>query len=261
MNWKTKGGNFMKKTILTLMLALVLCVSIPALAMGWAYTPDPVPEYTVTVTKLDRVQTTTGTAYTPAPDKLAMVGQVVYFSVRITDNDGNDVKGDIRLGDLEVLYIDGNIIAATVTGAHPTVTASIETATPADQLVYNGKLIIIAGNTVTIDKLEFQRRNNVAVSVDIADGNLGELSRALAALGMTIEDVYSGRIYMSDAALIANFGQRSRAETTAKWYADADAEVKPAVPDLPQTGDNVNVVGFVLIAAAAVLMGVKRWAK
>ena len=76
---------------------------------------------------------------------------------------------------------------------------------------------------------------------------------------MTIEDVYSGRIYMSDAALIANFGQRSRAEATAKWY--ADAEVKPAVPDLPQTGDNVNVVGFVLIAAAAVLMGVKRWAK
>ena len=127
------------------------------------------------------------------------------------------------------------------------------------QLIYNGKPIIITGNTVTIDKLEFQRRNNVAVSVDIADGNLGELSRALTALGMTIEDVYSGRIYMSDAALIANFGQRSRAEATAKWY--ADAEVKPAVPDLPQTGDNVNVVGFVLIAAAAVLMGVKRWAK
>lgn len=251
----------MKKTILTLMLALVLCVSIPALAMGWAYTPDPVPEYTVTVTKLDRVQTTTGTAYTPAPDKLAMVGQVVYFSVRITDNDGNDVKGDIRLGDLEVLYIDGNIIAATVTGAHPTVTASIETATPADQLVYNGKLIIIAGNTVTIDKLEFQRRNNVAVSVDIADGNLGELSRALAALGMTIEDVYSGRIYMSDAALIANFGQRSRAETTAKWYADADAEVKPAVPDLPQTGDKTGIVGFALIAAAAFIIGVKKWVR
>ena len=251
----------MKKTILTLMLALVLCVSIPALAMGWAYTPDPVPEYTVTVTKLDRVQTTTGTAYTPAPDKLAMVGQVVYFSVRITDNDGNDVKGDIRLGDLEVLYIDGNIIAATVTGAHPTVTASIETATPADQLVYNGKLIIIAGTTVTIDKLEFQRRNNVAVSVDIADGNLGELSRALAALGMTIEDVYSGRIYMSDAALIANFGQRSRAETTAKWYADADAEVKPAVPDLPQTGDKTGIVGFALIAAAVFIIGVKKWVR
>ena len=251
----------MKKTILTLMLALVLCVSIPALAMGWAYTPDPVPEYTVTVTKLDRVQTTTGTAYTPAPDKLAMVGQVVYFSVRITDNDGNDVKGDIRLGDLEVLYIDGNIIAATVTGAHPTVTASIETATPADQLVYNGKLIIIAGNTVTIDKLEFQRRNNVAVSVDIADGNLGELSRALTALGMTIEDVYSGRIYMSDAALIANFGQRSRAETTAKWYADADAEVKPAVPDLPQTGDKTGIVGFALIAAAVFIIGVKKWVR
>ena len=244
---------------MALLRSMALC--LPALAMGWAYTPDPVPEYTVTVTKLDRVQTTTGTAYTPAPDKLAMVGQVVYFSVRITDNDGNDVKGDIRLGDLEVLYIDGNIIAATVTGAHPTVTASIETATPADQLVYNGKLIIIAGNTVTIDKLEFQRRNNVAVSVDIADGNLGELSRALAALGMTIEDVYSGRIYMSDAALIANFGQRSRAETTAKWYADADAEVKPAVPDLPQTGDKTGIVGFALIAAAVFIIGVKKWVR
>lgn len=251
----------MKKTILTLMLALVLCVSIPALAMGWAYTPDPVPEYTVTVTKLDRVQTTTGTAYTPAPDKLAMVGQVVYFSVRITDNDGNDVKGDIRLGDLEVLYIDGNIIAATVTGAHPTVTASIETATPADQLVYNGKPIIITGDTVTIDKLVFTRQNNVAVSVDIADGNLGDLSRALMALGMTIEDVYSGKIYMSDAALAANFGQRSRAEATARWYVDADAEVKPAVPGLPQTGDNAGAAGLVLVVTAVLIMGVKRWAR
>ena len=148
-----------------------------------------------------------------------------------------------------------------MTGAHPTVTASIEIATPADQLVYNGKLIIIAGNTVTIDKLEFQRRNNVAVSVDIADGNLGELSRALAALGMTIEDVYSGRIYMSDAALIANFGQRSRAETTAKWYVDADAEVKPAVPDFPQTGDKTGIVGFALIAAAVFIIGVKKWVR
>lgn len=251
----------MKKTILILMLALVLCVSIPALAMGWAYTPDPVPEYTVTVSKLERVQTTTGTAYTPVPDKLATVGQVVYFNVRITDSSGNDVKGDIRLGDLEVLYIDGSIIAATVTGAHPTVTASIETATPADQLVYNSKPIIITGDTVTIDKLVFTRQNNVAVSVDIANGNLGDLSRALTALGMTIEDVYSGRIYMSDAALVANFGQRSRAEATAKWYADVDDEVKPAVPDLPQTGDKTSVVGFVLIAAAVVLMGVKIWAK
>ena len=211
------------------------------------------------MSKLDRVNTTTGTAYTTVPDKIAAVGQVVYFSVRITDSGGNDIKGDIRLGDLEVLYIDGNVIAATVTGAHPAVTASIETATPADQLVYNGKPIIITGDTVTIDKLVFARQNNVAVSVDIANGNLGDLSRALAALGMTIEDIYSGKIYMSDAALAANFGQRSRAEATAKWY--ADAEVKPAVPDLPQTGDNVNVVGFVLIAAAAVLMGVKRWAK
>lgn len=251
----------MKKTILILMLALVLCASVPALAMGWAYTPDPAPEYTVAVTKLDRVQTTTGTAYTPVPDKLATIGQVVYFNVRITDSSGNDVKGDIRLGDLEVLYIDGNVVAATVTGAHPIVTASIETATPTDQLVYNGKPIIITGDTVTIDKLVFTRQNNVAVSVDIADGNLGDLSRALAALGMTIEDVYSGRIYMSDAALVANFGQRSRAEATAKWYAVADAEVKPAVPDLPQTGDKTGIVGFALIAAAAVLMGVKRWVK
>ena len=189
------------------------------------------------------------------------MGQVVYFSVRITDSGGNDVKGDIRLCDLEVLYIAGNVIAAAVTGAHPAVTASIETATPADQLIYNGKPIIIAGNTVTIDKLEFQRRNNVAVSVDIADGNLGELSRALAALGMTIEDVYSGKIYMSDAALAANFGQRSRAEATARWYMDADAEVKPAVPGLPQTGDNAGAAGLVLVVTAVLIMGVKRWAR
>ena len=249
----------MKKTILILLLALTLCASIPTLAMGWAYTPDPAPEYTVTVSKLDRVNTTAGTAYTTVPDKL--VGQVVYFSVRITDSGGNDVKGDIRLGDLEVLYIDGNVIAAAVTGTHPAVTASIETATPADQLIYNGKPIIITGDTVTIDKLVFTRQNNVAVSVDIADGNLGELSRALAALGMTIEDVYSGKIYMSDAALAANFGQRSRAEATARWYMDADAEVKPAVPGLPQTGDNAGAAGLVLVVTAVLIMGVKRWAR
>lgn len=251
----------MKKKILILLLALTLCASIPTMAIGWAYTPDPAPEYTVTVSKLDRVNTTAGTAYTPVPDKLATIGQVVYFNVHITDNDGNDVKGDIRLGDLEVLYIDGSIIAATVTGAHPIVTASIETVTPADQLVYNGKPIIITGDTVAIDKLVFTRQNNVAVSVDSANGNLGELSRALMALGMTIEDVYSGRIYMSDAALIANFGQRSRAEATAKWYADADAEVKPAVPDLPQTGDKTGIVGFALIAAAVFIIGVKKWVR
>ena len=81
----------MKKTILILLLALTLCASIPTLAMGWAYTPDPAPEYTVTVSKLDRVNTTAGTAYTTVPDKLAAVGQVVYFSVRITDSGGNDV--------------------------------------------------------------------------------------------------------------------------------------------------------------------------
>ena len=251
----------MKKTILILLLALTLCASIPTLAMGWAYTPDPAPEYTVTVSKLDRVNTTAGTAYTPVPDKLATTGQVVYVSLLLTDSGGNDVKGDIRLGDLEVLYIDGSIIAATVTGAHPTVTASIETATPADQLVYNGKPIIITGDTVTIDKLVFTRQNNVAVSVDIADGNLGDLSRALMALGMTIEDVYSGKIYMSDAALAANFGQRSRAEATARWYTDADAEVKPAVPGLPQTGDNAGAAGLVLVVTAVLIMGVKRWAR
>ena len=61
----------MKKTILILLLALTLCAGIPTLAMGWAYTPDPAPEYTVTVSKLDRVNTTAGTAYTTGPDKLA----------------------------------------------------------------------------------------------------------------------------------------------------------------------------------------------
>ena len=66
---------------------------------------------------------------------------------------------------------------------------------------------------------------------------------------------------MSDAALIANFGQRSRAEATAKWYTDADAEVKPAVPDLPQTGDKTGIVGFALIAAAVFIIGVKKWVR
>ena len=66
---------------------------------------------------------------------------------------------------------------------------------------------------------------------------------------------------MSDAALAANFGQRSRAEATARWYTDADAEVKPAVPGLPQTGDKTGIVGFALIAAAVFIIGVKKWVR
>ena len=105
--------------------------------------------------------------------------------------------------------------------------------------------------------MTFTRRNGVAVDVSIA-GGLSDLTRELNALSMTLDDIYAGKIYMDDAALVANLGQHIKAEATAVWGADG---VVVRTPDLPQTGSAPVYVGFVMILAALALVGVRVWAK
>ncbi len=88
-------------------------------------------------------------------------------------------------------------------------------------------------------------------------GGLADLTRELNALSMTLDDIYAGKIYMDDAALVANLGQHIKAEATAVWGADS---VVVRTPDLPQTGSAPVYVGFVMILAALAL-GVRVWAK
>lgn len=245
----------MKRYFAMLLAIVLLCICTGVMAMGWGRTDNPPPTYTVTVTKLDKVATTSGAAYTPAPGKAATVGAVVYFTAKFLDAEGNPVQGTINLSDMDVLYLDGDVVAAIVTGTYPAVRAVYEYTTPLAELTYDGKPVTISGDTVTIGSLTFTRHNGVAVDVSIA-GGLSDLTRELNALGMTLDDIYAGRVYMDDAALVANLGQNIKAEGVARWYT---AE-SPAVPGLPQTGSAPVYIGFVMILAALTL-GVRVWAK
>ena len=246
----------MKRYFAMLLAVVLLCICTGALAMGWGRTDNPPPTYTVTVTKLDKVATTSGAAYTPAPGKTAAVGTVVYFTAKFADAEGNPVQGTINLTDMDVLYLDGDVVAAIVTGAYPAVRAVYKYTTPLAELTYDGKPVTISGDTVTIGGLTFTRKNGLAVDVSTA-GSLGELTKELAALGMTLDDIYAGRVYMDDAALVANLGKNVKAEGVARWYT---AE-SPAVPGLPQTGSAPVYIGYIMILAALGMVGVRVWAK
>ena len=248
----------MKRYFAMLLAVVLLCICTGAMAMGWGRTDNPPPpDYTATVTKLERVATTGGLAYTPAPGKTAAVGTVVYFAAKVTDADGNPVAGELKLTDLERLYIDGEVTAAIVTGPAPAARIVYTYTTPLAELTYDGKPVTISGDTVTIGSLTFTRRNGVAVDVSIA-GGLADLTRELNALSMTLDDIYAGKIYMDDAALVANLGQHIKAEATAVWGADS---VVVRTPDLPQTGSAPVYIGYIMILAALALVGVRVWAK
>lgn len=167
------------------------------------------------------------------------------------------MQGTINLTDMDVLYLDGDVVAAIVTGTYPAVRAVYKYTTPLAELTYDGKPVTIVGDTVTIGSLTFTRRNGAAVDVSIA-GGLADLTRELNALNMTLDDIYAGKIYMDDAALVANLGQHIKAEATAVWGADS---VVVRTPDLPQTGSAPVYIGYIMILAALALVGVRVWAK
>ena len=246
----------MKRYFAMLLAVVLLCICTGAVAMGWGRTDNPPPpDYTATVTKLERVATTGGLAYTPAPGKTAAVGTVVYFAAKVTDADGNPVAGELKLTDLERLYIDGEVTAAIVTGPAPAARIVYTYTTPLAELTYDGKPVTINGDTVTIGSLTFTRKNGLAVDVSTA-GSLGELTKELAALGMTLDDIYAGRVYMDDAALMANLGKNVKAEGVARWYTAEST----AVLGLPQTGSAPVYIGYIMVLAALAL-GIRVWAK
>lgn len=232
----------MKKVfVLALAIMLTLCFGAAVYATGWEREPETKDDgYEIIISKLERITSKTGDAYILSPNAVASINTVVYFSVEVYDGEGQRVNdADIKLTDLETLYtLDNGVVAAMVTGCKPAVSVKIENVTPINELYWNDAPIIIEGDTVTIDALTFTRKNNVVTGVK-CEGNLLELTKALDALGMSIEDVYNGKIYMSDTALIRNFGKCVKVEANAKWYNEITNVT------LPQTGD-ASIVPYAL---------------
>ena len=121
-----------------------------------------------------------------------------------------------------------------ITGSRPMLTYSIEEKTSLQELHYNNMPITISGDTVTIGKLVFTRSVSGVVTDVHFDGNILELTKELTALNMTPEDVYNGKVCMSNDVLIQNFGMICKQTATSKWYNDADA-IKNIT--IPKTGD------------------------
>ena len=83
-----------------------------------------------------------------------------------------------------------------------------------------------------------------------SNGNILELTNELAALNITPEDVYSGKICMSDDVLVQNFGLICKQTVSAKWYNDTNV-IKGVT--IPKTGDApLNVLPAVLVALAVI---------
>lgn len=233
----------MKKTLATILSILLILSMTSAFALSWVDAEtEKCEEYTLTATKYIRVEGDVGAHYEKAPNATAKIGDTVYFDLSAVDTNGEEVEVEIEYHNLGNIEVVGNIFKAKVVGAKPYVKISIEEKTPIDELTYNGESIVVDEDTVIIGELAFLRDENGKV-LDVAhEDNTAEMLKDLAALGIVIDDIYNGKICMTDDILIANFGKVCKTEATAAWYI-----VDEDVLGIPKTGD-MTVTGIVLLA-------------
>ena len=234
----------MKKRLIFLAM-LVLMVSSVAFSIGWDAVPELEPtKYSISIDKYERHVSDIGTAFSLNPNVMASRGETVFYVVNAYDANGNPVEVSLEYHDLTSVVANGNMYTAKVTGSNPYVRAYITEKTDLTELYFNGERIIVDGNIVTIGGLVFARENGVVVDVTY-NGNALEMKNALAKLNMTIEEIYTRQIHMTDDILIANFGKVSHSEAVASWGAKTIGVIPN--PSIPQTG------GFEV--APALLMG------
>ena len=233
----------MKKTLATILSILLILSMTSAFALSWAdVETEKCEEYTLTATKYIRVEGDVGAHYEKAPNATAKIGDTVYFDLSAVDTNGEEVEVEIEYHNLGNIEVVGNIFKAKVVGPKPYVKISIEEKTPIDELTYNGESIVVDEDTVIIGELAFLRDENGKV-LDVAhEDNTAEMLKDLAALGISIDDIYNGKICMSDDILISNFGKVCKTEATAAWYVAAENEVL----GIPKTGD-MTVTGIILM--------------
>ena len=239
----------MKKTLVTILSILLILSTTSAFALSWVDAEtETCEEYTLTADKYERIEGDIGASYKKNPNATAKIGDTVYFDLSAVDTNGEEVEVEIEYHNLGNIEVVGNLFRAKVVGAKPYVKISIEEKTDIADLTYNGESIVVVEDTVIIGELAFLRDENGKV-LDVAhEDNTAEMLKDLAALGIVIDDIYNGKICMTDDILISNFGKVCKTEATAAWY------VENEVLGIPKTGDAsiifpaLAVIGVVAVA-------------
>lgn len=243
------------KRIFSLLLVVVLVFGTTSVyALSWTSTSEPCKTYTINIVKYELIPGDVGNSFRVNPNTTARKGEYAYYSIEVYNADNQKVDpGKLIVTDMAAPTNLGNgLYAALVTGSRPMLTYSIEEKTSLQELHYNNMPITISGDTVTIGKLVFTRSVSGVVTDVHFDGNILELTKELTALNMTPEDVYNGKVCMSNDVLIQNFGMICKQTATSKWYNDADA-IKNIT--IPKTGDaplNALFVALVTLVTTGV---------
>ena len=244
----------MKKSLaLIVVFVLLVCTASISFAFNWAYVPETCDVYTIQLNKYQAVAADIGSSFQKSASVTARRGDTVYFSVEVYDKDGASANpGKVNIVDLTNVSPLGNgLYSAIVTGSRPSVAYAIEEKTNIQELLYNGSRVIVSDEAVVIDGVRFIRTASGIVTDVAYNGNALELTKKLAQFGITLEDIYSGRICMSDDVLIQNFGKVCKQEVVIKWYVEPDEIIQEDVLGIPKTGD-VSVLAYVVMAVVAV---------
>ena len=241
----------MKKTLATILSILLILSMTSAFALSWVdVETSDCTEYTLLAEKYERIEGDIGASYKKNPNATAKIGDTVYFDLSAVDTNGEEVEAEVEYHNLGNIEAVGKLYKAKVVGAKPYVKIFIEEKTDIADLTYNGESIVVDEDTVIIGELAFLRDENGKV-IDVAhEDNTAEMLKDLAALGIVIDDVYNGKICMTDDILISNFGKVCKTEAVAAWYVAVDNDIL----GIPKTGDAsiifpaLAVIGVVAVA-------------
>lgn len=241
------------KKIIALLITMILVFSMAsALALNWkTLNVENSTYYNIQADKYEVVNSDLGTAFIENSNAVAKKHGKVYFSLSVRDKNNNDFDGyELFMHDLEYTRtLSNGLHEAKVTGDDPYIQVKITEKTDMNELYFGSDKVTVNGNTVQIGELTFTRVNNIVTDV-MFNGTALELTRKLNELEMTLEDVYGGRIVMSDEVLLRNFGKICETEKIVSWK-DQSATVKPVENMvLPKTGDapiTAAIVGVCVI--------------
>ena len=230
----------MKKFITCLMVCVLMVLFAgSAMAFNWSYTPvKDCDEYNIVLTKYEKVASTVGAAFNANVNTTAVVGDKVYFSVEAFDKNGRAYDDyDIKYHDVSFSkQLPNGLVECIVVGDDPYVQVEIVVSTPVTSLSYKGNPIGVTDTTVIIDGLQFMRDANGIVTDVNYNGNVYELQQKLAGLGITVEDIYNGKVCMSDKVLVQNFGVICENVARISWAKPTASNNKSPIV-IPKTGD------------------------